>query len=122
MTSRRRSSRRRLARNSDLVGKVRDEMLKLTVGTGGKPSHRKLAPDWEISFYEYRDDGPEYPYLLFLEHYRDGTRRTQRVPLRRDQVFTRSPGRWTRDCVWRVVPEVIETFAPQIAAKIASAQ
>ena len=109
-----RRTSRRLRRNSDLVEKVRDELLKLTIGTGGKSSHRKLTPKWEIGLYESSDDS-YFAGLKLTGPPKSGRRYGQTVTLRRDQLYTRSKGGWRRSCVWRLTPETVATFAEQIA-------
>jgi len=100
---------------------IREELLKLTVGKGGKPSHRTLTPDAEIGFYERsrrerEAENDEFPYVLLLSIVAEGKRCEEIVRLRRHQVYTRTKGMWSRDCVWRLTPESATTFAAQIAA------
>lgn len=97
---------------------IRDVLLKLAVGKGGKQSYRALAPGWEVSFWENgeREEAKTHPYAVRLTFAVEGAKREQRVPLRPDQVHTRTKATWKRDSVWRLTPEAAAAFATQIAA------
>jgi hypothetical protein len=97
---------------------VREELLKLTVGKGGKPSHRRLTPEAEVSLFESSREGQDegFPYVIVLRFDAAGQRREQKVHLRLEQVYTRTKGAWVRDSVWRLTPESAASFATQITA------
>jgi hypothetical protein len=100
--------------------KIRDELLKLTVGKGGKQSYRDLAPGWEVSMWESeRETATTHPYVIRLRFTVEGTKREQKVYLLPTQVHTRTRSMWKRDSVWRLTPEAAATFATQIAAVMA---
>ena len=100
---------------------IRDELLKLTVGKGGKQSYRKLAPGWEVSLWETgdRETATTHPYVVRLSFTVEGAKREQKVYLLPTQVHTRTRATWRRDSVWRLTPETAATFATQIAAVMA---
>ena len=94
-----------------------DELLRLTVGKGGKQSYRALAPGWEISMWESeRETSATHPYVMRLSFVVEGAKREQKVYLLPTQVHTRTRSMWKRDSVWRLTPEAAATFATQIAA------
>jgi hypothetical protein len=99
-----------------------EALSSLSVGKGGIPSKGFYLNDiacghrgsMSIHFSETpdRDERKEYPYTLTLFV---GGESPQKVGLTRADVFTKSKGHWARDCVWRLTPEAIARFAPQLA-------
>ncbi|NBT35451.1 MAG: hypothetical protein EBT03_07915 [Betaproteobacteria bacterium] len=92
-----------------MEGTIRQVLESLTIGKGGVSSSKRIGPDLLLRFHENTRNASEagFPYALSLG--------LQTVNLRRDDVFTKSKGRWSRDCVWRLTPEACARFAEQVA-------
>lgn len=92
----------------------RDALAKLKVSPGGHGGSERLASDVTVSMFE-AERGSEHPYVLVLRY----GGRQQTVALRTEDVVTKGRSQWRRDNVWRLRPETIARFEPQITAVLA---
>ena len=95
----------------------RQALEKLKVDPGGKGSVEVVCEGLMVSLSEApRDSDVPYQILVLF-----GPRRTS-IGLTNDDVFTKGKSKWRRDNRWRLRPETVDRFEPQIASLVTRAQ
>jgi hypothetical protein len=90
---------------------VREILRKLTVGKGGKGSCKRINADLEVCMREH-NAGDVRGYALALR-FRNRNAAVRTLP--KDSVYSKSPGMWARDRVWRLTPAAVDFYAKNIA-------
>jgi hypothetical protein len=92
----------------------REALQKLKIDSGGKGSTERICGDLLVSLHEAPRDS-DVPYQISVLW---GSR-THSVGLSMKDVVTKGKSAWRRDNRWRLQPEAIDRFEPQIANLVA---
>lgn len=92
----------------------RDALEKLKIDAGGKGSTEVVCKGLMVSLSE-APRGADEPYQISVLF---GPRRTS-IGLSADDLVTKGKSMFRRDNRWRLRPEIVERFEPQIAGLVA---
>jgi hypothetical protein len=96
------------------LAEIEQVLTSLRVNTGGRGTRKKIAPNWEVGFFENsdRDTRAERPFVATFTY---ALGRTSTARLKRDEVFTKTRfAKWQRDAVWRLKPETVQRLSRDI--------